>query len=93
MTGKTPNQIPKIRGSTIVLEVRCNFSGEGGTPDNWDTLPRLRSPQSPQCLDQCRAFDASNASTHSNLFPISTISTHVKRAKDVLGRPDCRLSE
>ena len=31
--GNTPNQIPKIRGSTIVLEVRCNFSGGGGTPD------------------------------------------------------------
>jgi len=30
----------------------------------------LRSPQSPQCLDQCRAFDASSASTHSNFFPI-----------------------
>ena len=31
--GKMPNQIPKIRGSTIVLDVRCNFSGGGGTPD------------------------------------------------------------
>ena len=57
------------------------------------TLPIGSAPLSPQCLDQCRAFDASNASTHSNFFPISTISTYAKRAKDALGHPDCRLSE
>ena len=62
--GKTPNQIPKIRGSTIVLEVRCNFSRGGAPKTHWDTLPRLCFPQSPQCLDQCRSFDASNHHHH-----------------------------
>ena len=61
LIGKMPNQIPKIRGSTTVLEVRYNFSRGGAPQTHWDTLPRPCSPQSPQCLDQCRAFDASNA--------------------------------
>ena len=60
------------------------FPDEGApqTPPGYS--PRPRSPQSPRCLDQCRAFDASNASTHSSFFPISTISIYAKRAKDVL---------
>jgi len=35
LIGKTPNQIPKIGGSTILLEVGlcCNFTGRRGTPD------------------------------------------------------------
>jgi len=87
--GKTPNQIPKIRGIRLCWKYVVAFPEEGAPQTHWDTLPRLRSPQSPQCLDQCRALDASNASTHSNFFPLSTISTYVKRARDVLVRPDC----
>jgi len=85
-----PNPENQLRWKYVVT-----LPEEGAPETHWDThtLHRLRSPQSPQCLDQCRAFDASNASTHSNFFPISTISTYAKRAKDALGRPDCRLSE
>jgi len=44
LIGKTPNQIPKIRGSTIALEVRCNFSGGGGTPDPLGYPPQAPFP-------------------------------------------------
>jgi len=33
-----------------------------------DSLPRPHSPRSPRCLDQCRAFDACDASTQSVQF-------------------------
>ena len=68
----------------------------GGAPQTQPGYPPQTPhfPQSPQCLDQCRAFDAFDASNPSNFFPISTISIYAyKRAKDVLGRTDCRLSE
>ena len=44
--GKTPNQIPKIRGSTIVLKVhvRCNFSRGWGTPDPLGYPPQALLP-------------------------------------------------
>ena len=52
--------------------LRCNFAGGGGTlQTHQDTLPRPRFPQSPRCLDQCRALHACNASTPSNFSPIS----------------------
>jgi len=67
--GKTlMNQIPKIRGSTIVLElgsVFTNFSRRGGHPrPHRDTLPRPAPlGHLDRCLDQCRVFDACDAST------------------------------
>ena len=33
-----------------------------------DTLPRPHSPRSPRCLDECRAFNACDASTQSVQF-------------------------
>jgi len=84
---KTPNQILKIRGSTIVSR------GEGAPQTPPAYLPRPHSPRSPRCLDQCRAFDACDASTPSNFSQFLLFPHMPKRAKDVLGRPDCGLSE
>ena len=63
LIGKTPNQNPKIRGSTIALKVRCNFSGGGGTPDPLGyplqaPLPSVTSvPRSMPCFRRIQRLD------------------------------------
>ena len=95
LIGKTPNQIPKIRGSTIIVWKYVVTFPEEGDPRPTGIPSPGSAPLShfSASINAARAFDASDASTHFNLFPISTISTYAKRDKDVLGSPDCRLSE
>jgi len=52
------------------------FPEEGHPRPHRDTLRRPQSPRWPQCLDQCRAFDACEALTPSSFLQISTISTY-----------------
>jgi len=60
----------------------------GHPRSHWDTI---RRPRSPWWLDQCRAFNACDASTTFSQF---LLFLHMpKCAKDVFSRPDCGLSE
>jgi len=93
LIGKMQNQIPKISGSTIVFEVRCNVSGGGGTPDPTGMPSPGPTPLGHFCalinaMHLMHAFDACNASTPPNF----SLFLHMpKHAIDVLGCPDCEL--
>ena len=97
--GKTSNQIPKIRdrgqyNCVGALEVRCNFSGGGGTSD----LTGIPSPlPGPTPLGHLGAWINDVFSMHATprpppIFSKFLIFPHMlKRAKDVL-TVDCRNS-
>jgi len=93
--GKTPNQIPKIRGSTIMCwKYVVTFPVEGHPRPHQDTLPT-----DPALLTHLDASINAVLSMHATPRPLPISSQFLlflhmpKRAKDVLGRPDCRLSE
>jgi len=99
LIGKTRNQIPKIRGSTIVFEVRCNFSGGGGG----DPRPTGIPSQSPGSAPLSHLSVSINAVLwmHPTPRPIPICSQfrlflHVPSVLKmywVVTRPNCRLSE
>jgi len=93
--GKTSNQIPKIRGSTIVrvgaLDVRCYFSGGGDTqtPPGYPPQAPLPSvPRSMPCFRCMRRLDPSN------FLQISTIPICLSALKMywIVLTADCRNS-
>jgi len=88
--GKMQNHIPKIRGSTIVFEVHCNFFGGGGTPD----ATGIPSP-GPTHLGHLGALINAMHSMCATPrpppnFPLFLLFLHMpKHAIGVLGCPDC----
>jgi len=94
--GKTPNQMPKIRGSTIMRcrHVRCNFSGGWDTPDptgipSPDLTPSVTLV--PRSMPRFRSLDACDTTIPSNFLPIST-SLSVLKMYWVVLTVDCRNS-
>jgi len=75
------------------VEVCCNFPGGWGTPDPLGyspqaLLPSVTSvPRSMPCLWCIQRLDPFQ------FLPNFYYFYNAKRARDVLGRPDCRLSE
>jgi len=85
---------PKNQGQySSVLEVRCNVAGGGGTPD-----PTRVPSTDPAPLSHLGASINAVLSMHVTAQPLPISSLFLlflhmpKRAKDVLGRPDCRNS-
>ena len=94
------NQIPKIRGRgqyncVGALDVRCNFSGGGALQTSPEYPPHSQSPGPTPLGAWINDVLLMHATPRppAILFQFLLFLNMLKRAKDVLGRPDCGLSE